>query len=88
MDPTYQQTMIQALMGQNSAAPGTTGQNASTPWGQNFMTGNMMNVAGAQNTYGGQNTAANQGQSGTPTMNSSNLTNGPSTQLLQPYSTY
>ncbi len=83
MDPTYQQTMIQALMGQNIAAPGTTGQNATTPYGQNFQTGNMMNMPSNNNMYGGQNQAAVNGMSSPST-----LTNGPSTQLLQPYSTY
>ena len=85
MDPTYQQTMIQALMGQGQAAPGTTGQNATTSYGQGFMTGNMMNPAGTP-AYGGQNQTANQTSSGLNSTNS--LTNGPSTQLLQPYSTY
>jgi hypothetical protein len=45
MDPTspnYQQMMIQALMGQGAAAPGTAGQNASSPYGQSFITGNQM----------------------------------------------
>jgi hypothetical protein len=41
MDPTYQQAMIQALMGQQAMAPGTYGQNASTPYGAAFMTGNQ-----------------------------------------------
>lgn len=42
MDPqTYQQLMAAQLMGQGSAAPGTAGQNASTPYGAAFMTGNM-----------------------------------------------
>lgn len=86
MDPTYQQTMIQALMGQSMAAPGTTGQNASTPYGQGFMTGNMM-APNAQASGFGMNNNAN-ASTGVNGSNASTLTNGPSTQMLQPYSTY
>jgi len=42
MDPSYQSMMVQQLMGQGAAAPGTTGQNASSPYGQSFITGNQM----------------------------------------------
>ena len=41
MDPTYQQAMIQSLMSNQFMAPGTNGQNASTPYGASFMTGNQ-----------------------------------------------
>lgn len=78
--------MIQALLGQNMAAPGTTGSNATTPYGQGFITGNMMNPMANQNQFGMQNHAANNPSTG---LNSSNsLTTGPSTQMMQPYSTY
>lgn len=40
MDPTYQQMMIQALMGQGASPQGTTGQNPTTNYGANFITGN------------------------------------------------
>jgi len=88
MDPSMQQAMIQALMGQGMAAPGTTGQNATTPYGQGFMTGNMMYPSGAANMFGGQNQAANAGQQQPGMNSSSNLTNGFQTQLQQPMSTY
>lgn len=42
MDPsTYQQLMVSQLMGQGTAAPGTGGQNATSPYGQAFITGNQ-----------------------------------------------
>lgn len=44
MDPSYQQQMIQQLMGQSQAAPGMGGQNAASPYGQNFITGNQMTM--------------------------------------------
>ena len=40
MDPQYQQMMVQQLMGAGTQAPGMGGQNASTPYGAAFMTGN------------------------------------------------
>jgi hypothetical protein len=80
MDPTYQQAMIQALMGQSMAAPGTTGQNASTPYGQAFMTGNMSIPQGAPAAFGAQNTTASNSLAQPSTLNSS--------QLLQPTSTF
>lgn len=94
MDPSYQQAMIQALMGAGSAAPGTGGQNATTPYGQGFMTGNMMVPNGS--AYGGQAAQANasnmganmNGGTNTGMNSSSNLTTGPSTQLQQPMSSY
>lgn len=48
MDPQYQQTMINALMGgQNGSLPGyATGQNPVSPSGQNFMTGNNGGLQG------------------------------------------
>lgn len=85
MDSSYQQTMVQALLGQGQAAPGTTGQNPTTGYGQGFLTGNMMQPNG-QTPYGAQNPTANSPTLGLNSANS--LTNGPSTQLLQPYSTY
>lgn len=74
MDPSYQQAMIQALMG---GAPGMTGQNPSTAYGQSFLTGNgtaPMPTAGqpAGNT-------AYAGMLGTP---------APSQQLQQPFAAY
>jgi hypothetical protein len=53
MDPqqTYQQMMVQQLMNGANAAPGTTGQNATTPYGQAFMTGNQSMPNASQN-YG------------------------------------
>lgn len=74
MDPTtYQNLMIQQLMGQGAAAPGTAGQNATSPYGQAFITGNQM-----------MPTAAMLGQSpyGMLTQNS------PSQVLQQPMSAY
>ena len=57
MEPTlYQQAMIQALMGQQGMAPGTTGQNASTPYGAAFMTGNMAMPAWMSGTQPQQST--------------------------------
>lgn len=86
MDPSYQQAMIQALMGQQSMPAGTTGQNPTSPYGQGFITGNMMMPSGSY----GSNTAAMGAQagSGAGAMNSSSpLTTGPSTMLSQPTST-
>lgn len=43
MDPSYQQMMIQQLMQQGQQSnPMQMGQNASTPYGQSFMTGGQM----------------------------------------------
>lgn len=42
MDPqSYQSMMIQQLMGQGSTPQGMGGQNATTPYGMGFMTGNQ-----------------------------------------------
>jgi hypothetical protein len=40
IDPTYQAMMAQQLMGGATAAPGMSGQNASTPYGASFVLGN------------------------------------------------
>ena len=87
MDSNYQQAMIQALMGQGTAAPGTTGQNATTPYGQGFMTGNLMNPM-ASNPWGSTNQTASNGQSNMSLNSSNSLTAGPNTQLQQPFATY
>ena len=84
MDPSYQQAMIQALMGQGIAAPGTTGQNATTPYGQAFLTGNMSHLG--TNPLASQQAAAAASQQG---LNSASaLNSGNSTQLAQPTSTF
>lgn len=41
-DPTYQQMMIQQLMGGGQMPPGMNGQAPSTPQGAGFITGNGM----------------------------------------------
>ncbi len=56
MDPQYAQTMIQQLM-QPGANPMATGQNASTPYGQSFMTGGQA-MPGDQNNMGMLNNQA------------------------------
>ena len=81
MDPSYQAAMIQALMGQQYAAPGMSGQNAGSPYGQSFITQNQMNTPANMigNSMGFGNGSAGQAaqqQSG-----------GPSTVLNQPTST-
>jgi len=82
MDPQYQQQMVQQLMGAQSMAPGMTGQNASTPYGAGFMTGNMsvpqyMNPQAQQGQQQGQ-------QQGAVGM----LGQGPASVLQQPMATY
>jgi hypothetical protein len=43
MDPqSYMQLMQQQLMGGSTMAPGMGGQNATSPYGMAFQTGNMM----------------------------------------------
>lgn len=80
MDPSYQQAMIQALMGGQSLAPGMGGQNATTPYGQGFITGNqMMPTANPMANQAAQQAAG----SGQTALNSSG-----STQLMQPTSTF
>ena len=55
MDPqSYQQMMVQQLMGANQAAPGMTGQNASTPYGAAFVTGNQTAPQTQQHQYSPQ----------------------------------
>jgi hypothetical protein len=83
MDPqTYQQMMIGQLMGQGAAAPGTTGQNASSPYGQAFMTGNQMMPTSAM--LGNTSTAPPQGQS----LYGMLTQNAPSQVLQQPMAAY
>lgn len=82
MDPTspYAQAMIAQLMGGATAAPGMSGQNASTPYGAAFMTGNMAMPQG-------MNPMASQGQQngqGYPGM----LGQGAASVLAQPMATY
>lgn len=74
MDPSYQQMMIQQLMGQGSTPQGMGGQNATTPYGMAFMTGNqsMPNPAMLGQSQGN-------GMLGTP---------APSSVLQQPMSQY
>jgi hypothetical protein len=82
MDSSYQSAMIQALLGQQYAAPGTTGQLAGSPYGQSFITGNQYNspanMIGSTNGFG--NGSAMQSGQGS-------MTNSPSTMLSQPTST-
>lgn len=80
MDPSYQNAMIQALMGGASLAPGMGGQNATTPYGQAFMTGNQMMPTASPMSNMAATAAAG---SGNTALNSSG-----STQLMQPTSTY
>lgn len=83
MDPTYQSLMVQQLMGAANAAPGTTGQLASTPYGQGFITGNMSvpSQPGNSGVNGGM------GSMTTPGMLAQSP-NGSSQQLMQPMATY
>lgn len=49
MDPqSYMQLMQQQLMGGATMAPGMGGQNATSPYGMAFQTGNMMMPMQAQ----------------------------------------
>lgn len=80
MDPqSYQQMMIQQLMGAASQAPGMGGQNASTPYGQAFMTGNQMMPNMATPSQAGTAQAGLQGMLSQA---------APSTTLQQPMATY
>lgn len=81
MDPQYQQMMIQQLMGGQTAAPGMSGQNASTPYGAGFMTGNMM-MPQSMNPMASQ--GAQQQQPGYQGM----LGQGAASMLQQPMATY
>ena len=84
MDPqSYQQAMIQQLMGGATMAPGTTGQNASTPYGAGFMTGNMA-MPQWMNPATGQMAGAGGQQQQQPGM----LGQGPASVLAQPMATY
>lgn len=86
MDPNYQQAMIQALMGGQSLAPGMGGQNASTPYGQGFMTGNMMQPTANMNSNAAA--ANSMGSSGQGLNSAATLSNNGTTQLQQPMATY
>jgi hypothetical protein len=66
MNPTYQQAMVQQLMGSQYAAPGMSGQNASSPYGQNFITGNQMSTPGMLGTAPPGQTAPSQQQMAQP----------------------
>lgn len=81
MDPTYQQMMAQQLMSGSSMAPGMGGQNASTPYGAAFMTGNQMMP---QQFMQGQQQGAQQAGSGYPGM----LGQGAGSVLAQPMASY
>jgi hypothetical protein len=83
MDPTsnYQQMMIQQLMSGNTMAPGMGGQNASTPYGAAFMTGNTMQP---QSLNPGQNFGM-QAQGG---QQQGMLGQGINSVLQQPMATY
>ena len=82
MDPSYQQAMIQALMGQGAMPSFMSGQNATSPYGQGFMTGNMMHPT--------SNPLTNMVSMGSGAgMNSASpLSTSPSTMLSQPTSTF
>ena len=73
MDQSYQNLMIQQLMGDGNAPQGTTGQLPTSPYGQNMITGNGM--AQQQAMQQGQN-----GMLGTPVPGSQ--------QLMQPMASY
>ena len=73
MDPqSYMQLMQQQLMGGATMAPGMGGQNATSPYGMAFQTGNMMMPQQAQQA------APMQGMLG----------QGPSSVLQQPRAAY
>lgn len=79
MDPTspYSQMMIQQLMNSPTMAPGMGGQNATTPYGAGFMTGNMSMPMSMQQPQMGSN-GQPQGMLG----------QGPASMLQQPMATY
>ena len=82
MDPqSYQQMMIQQLMQQGSTPSEMHGQNASSPYGQSFVTGNQMQAGAGmgQNGYPSQQASSMPGMLGQP---------APSTVLQQPMATY
>lgn len=88
MDPTYQQAMIQALMGQGSLPTSMTGQNPTSPYGQSFMTGGlMMPAGGAMGNQSAMNAAQGSSAGGYSPYSTSNSTM-PSTSMSQPMSTY
>lgn len=82
MDPTYQQMMVQQLMGQGTMPAGMGGQNASTPYGIGMMTGNQM-MPNAVMPQGGSG-AAPMGQGMYGMLNQA----APSSVLQQPMATY
>lgn len=70
--------MIQQLMNGSSMAPGMGGQNASTPYGANFMTGNMMMPSSMMQNGQQQSGMAGLGMLG----------QGAASMLQQPMATY
>ena len=75
MDPqSYMQLMQQQLMGGATMAPGMGGQNATSPYGMAFQTGNMM--------------MPQQAQQQAPQTMQGMLGQGPSSMLQQPMAAY
>ena len=87
MDPSYQQAMIQALMGKSTMPTPLTGQDPTSAYGTGFMTGNtMMPFQGSSGAgYGQPSGQAVQNQ---PGYASNSLTQNPSTVLQQPTSNF
>lgn len=56
MDPQYNQMMIQQLMQQGQTNPMMAGQNATSPYGQSFITGGQMMPQQGQSNNGMLNT--------------------------------
>lgn len=52
MNPDYQQMMVQQLLGSGQMPQGMNGQMATTPYGQGFQTGNMMQTPGMMGQTG------------------------------------
>lgn len=78
MDPnSYQNLMIQQLMGAGGAPQGTTGSLPTTPYGQSMVTGNGMAVQQAQQA--GQQPGQMPGMLGAP---------APSQTMMQPMQAY
>lgn len=76
MDPqSYMQLMQQQLMGGATMAPGMGGQNATSPYGMAFQTGNMMMPMQSQQQQAPQTLQGMLGQ-------------GPSSVLQQPMAAY
>ena len=90
MNPQYQQAMIQALMGSSYLPSYMTGQNPTTPYGQGFLTGQMVrpnNPLTSPNNYGMNTMGTSNTLSTNPIYASSGLSSNPTTQLMQPTST-